>query len=155
MWVFPREAPRLRSSPGKARPEAKETGPSNRKPIMPPCPLDSQAREGRAGPGGARARGAPRSRPRPKARRAPRPPTGLSPRWCPAAGRLRWGLEEKSAPCAAAVRNPGVTIVITIFILNDNDHDYLFSLDYTTYLGSGLAVFNAAFGLSRVPLLIL
>lgn len=85
----------------------------------------------------------------------PAHPLAFSPRRCPAVGRLRWGLEEKCGPCAAAVRNPGVTIVITIFILNDNDHGYLFSLDYTTYLGSGLAVFNAAFGRSRVPLLIL
>lgn len=84
-------------------------------------------------------------------------PTGLSRPRRPAAGRLRAvGLEEKSAPCAPAVRNPVVTIVITIFILNDNDHSYLFTLlDHTTSLGAGLAVFNAALGRSRVPLLIL
>lgn len=129
------EAPRLPWSPGKARPEATETGPSNRKPIMPPSPLASQALEGRAGPGGARARGTPRSRPRPTARRARSPPAFLRRGVLLPGGCARWGLEEKSAPCAAAVRNPVVTIVITIFILNDNDHYYLFTLlDYTTYL---------------------
>ena len=49
-----------------------------------------------------------------------------------------------------------VTIVITFLLLNDIDHYYLFTLlDYTMYLGSGLAFLNAALGRSGVPWLIL
>lgn len=37
-------------------------------------------------------------------------------------------------PCAVAVRNPMVTIVIIIFIINDSDNYYLFTfLDYTMF----------------------
>lgn len=42
------------------------------------------------------------------------------------------------APCAVAVRNPVVTIVITIFIINDNDNYYLFTFLYYTMFDSAI-----------------
>lgn len=137
--VFPRymlsgkKAPRPPSPNRQVRPEAKETGPSNRKPIKASRPPDAQAqRGGRAGrgrAGSAPACGALRSGSRPTGRRAPRP--FALPSRCA-------GLQEKPAPRAPAVRNPVVTIVITVFILNDNDHYYVFTFLACKVLNSGV-----------------
>ena len=134
--VFPRymlsgkKAPRPPSPTRQVRPEAKQTGPSNRKPINPSRPPDAQAQGGGRGQAGsAPARGALRSRSRPTGRLAPSP-LALPSRCA--------GLQEKPAPRAPAVRNPVVTIVITVFILNDNDHYYVFTFLACRVLNSGV-----------------
>lgn len=135
-----------------ARPEAKDTGPSNRKPINPPSPRQSRALgEGGAGRGACPPSPAEPAPPHGRARAAPAS-LSLCRRVLPPGGCGRWGPEEKPAPCAAAVRNPVVTIIIPFLILNDVDHYYLFTLlDYTMYLGSGLTFCNGAPGRSGVP----
>lgn len=134
LQVFPRDVVPKESTQAALthRPDAsgrpQQRGPSNGT----PTPSDAQAQEERAGlgrAGGARAH--PRSRHSAPPHRAV--PGALEPR---SAGGV--GLPEEPAPRAPAVRNPAVTIVITVFILNDNDHCHLFTFLACKMLNSGI-----------------